>query len=170
MKTFRIKLSGKGPVFYMSNFCNGVEIGDVDMDLHPYDLEEEGVIDEIWQEVFILEGVTVECDENDITKNKGKYLKTKEFLSSKFQSPFYVRQIRYCDIELEYDIELEDDEEFDPKKLQLVKSDYEVSFLPYGIITDYIIYDGKRIDYIDFFECDEKYPESFIYDEDIPYV
>jgi hypothetical protein len=71
---------------------------------------------------------------------------------------------------LEYDIELEDDEEFDPKKLQLVKSDYEVSFLPYGIITDYIIYDGKRIDYIDFFECDEKYPESFIYDEDIPYV
>ena len=35
-------------------------------------------------------------------------------------------------IEDMFEIELSDDEEFDQKKLQLVKSDYEVDFLPYG--------------------------------------
>ena len=44
-----------------------------------------------------------------------------------------------------YTIELEDDEEFDITKLQLVKSDYEHELFPYFIIADYIIYDGKEI-------------------------
>ncbi len=42
-------------------------------------------------------------------------------------------------------ITLNDDEEFDAKKLQLVKTDYELGFLPYGILTDIIMYDGEVV-------------------------
>ena len=60
--------------------------------------------------------------------------------------PFYVRCINgETEIGNTFCIELEDDEVFDPKQLQLVKSDYEVEFLPYGIVSNHIVYKGKEI-------------------------
>jgi hypothetical protein len=57
---------------------------------------------------------------------------------------------------------MEDDEEFDPKKLQLIKSDYEVEFLPYGIVTDTIVYDGKEILMDNETEYKDKRDDAFI--------
>ena len=74
---------------------------------------------------------------------------TKEYLSSLFNEPFLVQHINRGEIESYFTIEIPDNEEFDPMKLQLVKSDYEVLFLPYGIIVSYIYYNGKKI------HCDE---------------
>ena len=76
-------------------------------------------------------------------------LKTKILWEERISKPFIFQLFDDNEYEYNYEIELEDDEEFDPKKLQLVKSDYEVSFLPYGIIVDYIMYDGKKIPWDD---------------------
>lgn len=83
-----------------------------------------------------------------MNKQKGKYLKTNTLWEERISKPFIFHLFDENDFEYEYcyTVELEDDEEFDPKKVQLVKSDYEVSFLPYGIVTDYIVYDGKKIE------------------------
>lgn len=50
-----------------------------------------------------------------------------------------------------------DDDNFDPKKLQLIKSDYELDFLPYGIMIDSIMYDGKVVEVEELLDDDENY-------------
>lgn len=88
--------------------------------------------------------------DNDLMKQKGKYVKTKEHFHHLFREDGYhplpvtlhTRLYRYTDAD--YIIEHED--EFDIKKVQLVKSDYEIQEFPYLIIADYILYDGKRVD------------------------
>lgn len=122
-----------------------------------------------------FEGLYVDDDfENDLIKQKGKYIKTKEFFHDLFSEegdhplPVECHTRSYYDIEVEYIIKLQDDEEFDIKKLQLVKSDYECPEFPYFIIADYILYDGKEIRADeDLFELcpDEKCYDTFTIDE-----
>lgn len=100
----------------------------------------------IQSDVLVLNG------EEDITKKKGKYLKSKNILIDKYFKPisgdsdtYFVRAINEdFDFEVKFHIDIEP-EEFDPKKLQLIKSDYEIDLLPYAIIMDVIMYDGKEI-------------------------
>jgi hypothetical protein len=42
-------------------------------------------------------------------------------------------------------VQLEDDEDFDIKKVQLVKSEREIECCPYFILAHHILYDGKEV-------------------------
>jgi hypothetical protein len=48
-------------------------------------------------------------------------------------------------IEEIFEIEIPNEEEFDPTKLQLINSDNEVEQIPFGIVTNQIMYDGEII-------------------------
>lgn len=95
-----------------------------------------------------LDSLTVNDSEENLIKKKGKYEKTKEYLHKLFNEdgehplPVVCHTRTYYNQEITYTIEHED--EFDIKKLQLVKSDYECQEYPYLIIGEYILYDGKK--------------------------
>ena len=116
-----------------------------------------------------LESLTVNDNEENLIKRKGKYVKTKEFFhelmgpESDQPLPVDMHTRTYGYIEIEYNIELEDDEEFDIKKVQLLKSlEFDTTELPYFIVVDYILYDGKKI-YAD--DIPDLCPEEKCYDE-----
>lgn len=103
---------------------------------------------DIIEYAMILEDVKVVLDDEiDITKQKGKYIKDKSWIKDHCllteEPPYYFRIMEDTfDFEYNFDLDVED---FDPKKLQLIKSDYELEFLPYGIVSDAIMYDGEPI-------------------------
>ena len=155
MKEVYVTLRGRGDVYWMENFANTPDDwNNIDLDDF-WTLEDKGWLDGDLHEIaFILdlEGVYVGEEEwsedEDITKEKGKYIKRIDILKKdcNLTPPFYVRCINgETEIGYTFCIELEDDEVFDPKQLQLVKSDYEVEFLPYGIVSNHIVYKGKEI-------------------------
>lgn len=99
-----------------------------------------------------IEALYVDDDEdNNLVKQKGKYVKTKEYFHNLFNEdsdhplPVEVHYRYYYSQELEYVIKLEDDEEFDLKKVQLIKEDYTCSEFPYFILCSKILYDGKEV-------------------------
>ena len=111
-------------------------------------------------------------EEENLVKKKGKYVKTREFFHHLFSEdgdhplPVKIHYKHYYEQELEYVIELEDDEEFDIKKVQLVKSDYEVEEFPYFILCEKILYDGKEIESNNEFNDWAEYcPEEKCYNE-----
>jgi len=116
-----------------------------------------------------IDGMYINDDEENVVKKKGKYLLTKEYFHDLFSEdgdhplPVEVHSRGYQNQELEYNIRLKDDEEFDIKKVQLVKSDYECSLFPYFIVCTHILYDGKEIYNYDY--GDDYCPEEKIYDE-----
>lgn len=96
---------------------------------------------------------------------KGKYILEKEYFEQHVRTPFVCQRCDSTYAEYEYDIELYDGEVFDPMKLELFKSDYEVEFLPYGIITGCIFYNKRPIGTISE-PCFDPYAESgcFLYE------
>lgn len=117
--------------------------------------------------------LTVNNGEN-LVKKKGKYIKTKEFFHNLWSDesdhplPVEVHTRTFSGDYPQYEIELEDDEEFDIKKLQLVKSDYEFDQCPYWIIADYIMYDGRQINEcsgIDDIGIEGRYCNEFVVEE-----
>lgn len=186
MKTVFVTLRGKGFVYWMECLNDGVSIDEIDLDKSMFELEDEGLLDNDLHEVaMIAEDVEVLYTENeepvwhvdddgavDITKKKGKYLLVNNFFSKsrRLIAPFYVNEINYCEQVNTFEVQLEDDEEFDPKKLQLIKSDYELSFIPFGIVSDGIVYNDKVIwsDPNDGYR--DKGGNPFIYDEAQPYA
>lgn len=194
-----IRLAGKGIIFRTGNPLS-YDQETIDM-INKYQCNEDaafdGLITNLQTHPFITKLISVEamycdllnCDENlekyytnspnsigfdDITKKKGKYINTAKYLSSKLQSPFLVNEIDDNGfIESYFVIELKEGEVFDPKKLQLIKSDYEVSFLPYGIIRTHICYDGKVIEMqagTDYYIEQTSPLYNFIYNDKIPYA
>lgn len=100
-----------------------------------------------------IEGIYMNDDrENNLVKKKGKYVKVVNYFHDLFSTnsdhplpvELHVRTFT-GDNEIDYYIDLKDDEEFDIKKVQLVKSDYEIEAFPYYILTEKILYDGKEI-------------------------
>ena len=95
----------------------------------------------------------------NLDKKKGKYVK-EDFFTEILPNQAYLYWAYYDDSEemsSTYEIELEDDEEFDPKQLQFVKatdiyyekfkSDDVIAFQsipPYFIVADYVLYKGKK--------------------------
>jgi hypothetical protein len=184
MKRIYVEVRGKGPVYWMEGLNEGVEPSEVDLDMDQCDLEDEGLLDgDLMEFGLILEGVEVGYYEGefppvgdlwtDITKQKGKYVLVNDYFSGfkRMIKPFWVQQVNECRICELFRIELNDDEEFDPKKLQLIKSDYEVKFLPYGVVSSLIVYDGKcyKSDYGHGHE-DKGYWDAFIYNDEQPYA
>lgn len=174
MKKVYVTLKTKGDVYWMENLTEvPTDLDMIDLSMELYELEDEGwLCGDLYEVPLGLEDVEVYVGDDpneegeDITKKKGKYLKTKEYFSKVLglKAPFYVRCINIgCEVTGVYEIELQDDEEFDPKKLQLLKSDYELLFIPYGIIMDYVYYDGKKI----VNEVDTEYRDKGYWDAEI---
>ena len=120
-----------------------------------------------------IEALYVHDDEsNNLVKKKGKYVKIKEHFKKLFAEdgdhplPVVIHYRYYYEQELEYVIELEDDEEFDIKKVQLVKEDYTCNLFPYFILCEKILYDGKDVLANDQYNDWAEYcPEEKIYNE-----
>lgn len=152
MKNIYITISGEGNIYSLENLNDKDNYNMVPIDIHYTDLEEDGWLDgDLFECPFILTDLKVSLstddgEEIDITKQKGKYINNKTYFKDLgFEPPFFVISVEGTELYETYTIELSDDEEFDPMKLQLVKSDYELDFLPYGIVLGYIMYDGKKI-------------------------
>lgn len=116
-----------------------------------------------------IEAMFIDGDEEvNVVKLKGKYVKTKEYFHNLFREdgdhplPVECHTRTYYNIEADYEIELEDNEEFDITKVQLVKSDYECDAFPYFILAGHILYDGKEI-YT--WDLDDFCPEEKIYNK-----
>lgn len=137
MNTTKIKLLGNGCYICVS--------GDFD-DTEEYDF------------VFILESLQVLQKVNDewvdITEQKGKYIKSK-FIREEIKNYLpYELMLQHSgngwDIDFEFDIEHEG--EFNPKLLQLIKSDHEFDTLPEGINAYSVMYDGEEFSANDYLE------------------
>ena len=82
----------------------------------------------------------------DITKQKGKYVKGKfirEEIKDELGDEMLIDTLDYSQHVFEFEIEHEG--EFNPKLIQLLKSDYEFQEIPYAILANKILYDGKEI-------------------------
>ena len=129
--------------------------------------------DDLVEEPFIISGVKIIInngdEEEDITKQKGKYIKTKSYIKNIFNDRLhcddnnrYIEVPIYTELdEVEFHFVLEDIDinHFNPEKLQLFKSDYEIEELPFGIIATQISYDGDTYktvndieDYLDYLD------------------
>jgi hypothetical protein len=187
MKTIFIKLVGDG-VFLCTDQINDPEtnlelLGDERINY--FDAVDEEYVTGEWREYLLfLENLRVyQYDDYDeasdwdneeginITKKKGKYIKSKTFFKeSGVISPFVFGVGQFKNLHLVYEIEIEDDEEFDPSKLQLIKSDYELEIFPYAIIPE-ISYNGKKY----YFTNDEAHDGvnvdiEYVYKEAQPYA
>lgn len=108
-------------------------------------------------------------NEENVVKKKGKYVKNNQFFHGMMGDgtdhplPVELHTRVYYNQFACYVLELEDEEEFDIKKVQLEKSmEFETDIIPYFIVAEYILYDGKKIDTEDTLDyC----PEDKIYDE-----
>lgn len=171
MKTVRVRLVGHVEVFLIEQLNGVCDADKVSAYNYMTDLEDAGIVDGNMYELAFMKEIgelvyIVDNEEVAITK-KGKYIKRADYFHCLgLELPFVVQHSDSTTTDFEYEIEIADDAEFDPMKLQLVKSDYEVSWLPYGIVTDSIVYDG--VEYknaletcFDIYSCDE----CFLYDD-----
>ena len=181
MKTIRVTLAGHCEVFRMADLyaeMTSEEVADYD---YIDDLEADGkvgggifefsfmkTIDRLTWRVYNgkddREFGEPHKDDIDIEK-RGENQLEKEYIELGLREPFVVQRCDSTYAEYEYDIELMDNEVFDPMKLRLVISDNEVEFLPYGIITSGIWYDRRPILTISE-PCFDPYAESgcFLYE------
>jgi hypothetical protein len=120
-----------------------------------------------WEKITSL---TVDDGEENLVKNKGKYIVTRTYLHDMFSRiepphpfPLTVHTRTYYNQRVEYIIQLQDGEEFDIKKLQLMKTvEFDTSDFGFFIFADFIMYDGNQIDTYDT-EC--YCPEEKMYNE-----
>ena len=137
MKTVNIKISGYGRVLHFANFVSGVpnEMGDyIDMITHDLIDGESITIHTVFTDkpTIIVDGYEIHT-ESDLTISKYVESELGMNLPCFAQVQFGTQPLEY-----EYEIELGDDEEFDPKKLQLVDTDL-------GIVAGPLIYNGNKI-------------------------
>lgn len=171
MKKINVTISGICNVYWIESI---LDMDRLDTDKTVFQLEEEEItdMDSFLEAVVIKSGLEVEVDGVPISK-KGKYIKRKDYYSKLITNPS-VANLMYSEKYLtqEFEIELEDGEEFDPMKLQLVKTDYELDFIPYGILTSVIVYNGKEIEPIGGITDGLMFNllESYVIDYDLPYV
>ena len=145
MKTVNIKISGYGRVLHFANFAsvvpNDEEIGDY-IDMITHDLIDG---ESITLFPVLTDKPTIIVDEYEIS-NWGVDHTVSKYVESKLgmNLPCFAQiQFGIEPLEFEYEIELSDDEEFDPNKLQLVVD------MDLGIVAGTLIYNGKTIGYSD---------------------
>lgn len=103
-----------------------------------------------WQKI---DAMYIDDNEDvNVVKKKGKYVQTRNYFHKLFADDGYYPlpvDVHLCSTgggdTFSYIINLEDDEEFDIKKVQLINSDYEISPCPYFILVEKIMYDGKEV-------------------------
>ena len=167
MKKVVISIDGNMRVFWKHVIVDA-NFGNID-ETDELALMDECKLDEDLREFIVmteLNAITAKVNgqDIDIQNSKGKYVKSKEVLKKELKiedgEALWIGDLGSPRMEFQYEIELEDNDAFDPKKVQLIKSDYELDFLPYGIITRKILYDGKEITTTD----EEGYWGTNIYD------
>ncbi len=97
---------------------------------------------------YLVENIQIFADGEDITKQKGKYIVIPDLIHQEIfvaDHPFPVEFRIVHDVDFSATIDL-DVEDFDPKKLQLRKSVYELQEIPFAIDATHIVYDGKLYD------------------------
>lgn len=130
----KVILKGSGPILYIENLGTGTVI--------EYNV--------------ITSGVYLEAAGDDITKKKGKYI-TSDFMHQEMKHhDFDIPACKASCSDFEFEVEFElPDEDFNPKEIHLLKSDYEFNEIPYAILTHALIYKGKEYhtkdDIIDYF-------------------
>ena len=142
MKTVNIKISGYGRVLHFANFVSGVpnEIGDyIDMITHDLIDGESITIHTVFTDkpTIIVDGYEIHT-ESDLTISKYVELELGMNLPCFAQVQFGTQPL-----EFEYEIELGDNEEFDPNRLQLVVD------MDLGTVAGKLIYNGNTIGYSD---------------------
>lgn len=158
MKTVKVTIVG---TLLVVDYCSKSRIN-----------EEEGFndlyyFDACWDE---LDALYVDGNEEEnLIKKKGKYVKDNTYwhdlLSEDGDHPLPVEMHtrHFQPVEADYNIGLADDEEFDIKKVQLVKSlEFDTFDIPYYICAMFILYDGKKVMTYDF---DDYCPEEKCYNE-----
>lgn len=173
MKTVTVRLEGHVEVFLLEHPNGVVDAERISAYDYMTDLEDDGLVEGSMIEVAFMkdiESLTYSVDGGeyvDIVK-KGKYFISNDYLKRTYglEMPYVVQHSDSCYADFEYVIELNDDEEFDPMKLRLEKSNYEVGWLSYGIITEHVFYDN-RIKYNQLEKCFDIYAESgcFLYED-----
>lgn len=171
MKKVNLSLSGICNVYWVESI---LDMNRLDTDRPLMELETDGItdMDSLLEMVVILSGLKIEIDGIPITK-KGKYISRKDHYSKLITNPS-IANLMCCEKYLtqEFEIELEDNEDFDPLKLQLIKTNYELEFIPYGILTDVIVYNGKEIESSGGITNGLMFSrlEAYTIDYDLPYV
>lgn len=171
MKQVKIKIVGDLLIF---DYCSE-KVMKEDIESGNSDTESEAFLSNYyvaggWDTVEAL--YVDDNEEENLVKKKGKYVKTREYFHELFKEdgehplPVQIHYKKYSSQELQYVIELQDDEEFDLKKVQLVKSDYEVQEFPYFILCEKILYDGKDVEAdLDFNDWTEYCPDEKMFGE-----
>lgn len=145
MKTVEVKVVG---TLLMCEYCSQSKYDGYDDEMEAF--YSEYYMTNGWESV---KGIYIDDDEENVIKKKGKYAKVRDYFHNLFKEEgdhplpvdLHTRTYTYEDVEFIYEIELEDDEEFDIKKVQLIKSEYEIDPLPYFILAKKILYDGKEV-------------------------
>ena len=172
MNTITITLQGKGISLRIGKIRKP-ELYSAILDYS--EMIDRGIIDEEdFIYTFITRQIQITANNEDIKSTRGKDKKTKNFISEGV-TPDSVCVITNSDeyVINEFCISLNDDEVFDPSKVQLIKSDYEIASLPYGYLNDRILYNGKEIEPNDEYDNDfNLFNEEFreIIDYKLPYV
>ena len=132
-----------------------------------YEFEEDYNLICAWERIDAL---TVNDSEENLVKAKGKYITTRTYLHELFSHiepshpfPLTVHTRTYYNQRVEYTIQLQNDEEFDIKKLQLMKTlEFDTQDFGFFIFADFIMYDGNQIDTYD---TEDYCPEEKMYNE-----
>jgi hypothetical protein len=133
MKTIKITITGEPLVV---DYCN------TDLDFSDNYYTQVG-----WTSVS---GVFVNDNPENVIKKKGKYFITSELWHTLLSPdgdhplPVELHMRTFAKTSFNYSIEIPDDQDFDIKKLQLIKSNYELEVFPYFIDAHSIVYDGKE--------------------------
>ena len=195
MKTVIVKLCGQCDVVLIK-YAGGEEIptdltsADVEQYAYIDDLEELGFCDEIHGAFYMLEYDRLTWE--DVT-NCDDYYSREEGVMYPNEQPItqmgkeiatwsYIKDyINYGDDcfafqladnvygEFVFEIQLADNEDFDPKKLQLIWAAHEIRVVDYGYVADRIMYDGKEYCHMtDYPQFDSyKYSGCYLYDEEL---
>lgn len=143
MKTYKIEIQCD---LICMEYCSKMEL----------DIHEDETFNDLCDTTFGMDNLTAlyvnEDRENNLIKQKGKY----HFNNGFFHVLWNEQAIHPLPVEVHmrvlkgnyptYTVELEDGEEFDIKKLQLIKSQYEAAAIPFWIIADYIYYDNHKVE------------------------
>lgn len=172
-----VTIMGKGQVYLMENICPElyedltlIRVSLMDSYCDIKSLEDDLLID---GNLYVVPLITTDLklswsydgvDEKEFSKYGG-LINIDGYISSSLKTPFLVQETNYRYLMQMFVIELPDDEQFNPAKLQLAKLEDDVNFIPYGILIDNVFYDGERIEPLQKFQYENLGGKIWIYED-----
>lgn len=172
-----VTIMGKGQVYLMENICPElyedltlIRVSLMDSYCDIKSLEDDLLID---GNLYVVPLITTDLklswsydgvDEKEFSKYGG-LINIDGYISSRLKTPFLVQETNYRYLMQMFVIELPDDEQFNPAKLQLAKLEDDVNFIPYGILIDNVFYDRERIEPLQKFQYENLGGKIWIYED-----